>query len=118
VIHVDDLLHTCTDYKLRDNLHEALNKAYQEIKVQSMGHNDNKSLSYLGIDLRHDPINQSLILSTPHYDEDLLQKMGDIRGTATNQQATDDLFEIDETSPSIDPNEFASHLMRVMYLAK
>jgi hypothetical protein len=116
ILHVDDMLHTYTGNMLRNKLHKVLIKTYNELKIQQLGELPNESISYLGIDIRRDSTSTGLILSMPKYVEDLLENL-EVKGQArTPAQAN--LFEVNKNSSSVDPIEFASKLMKIMYLAK
>jgi hypothetical protein len=113
-LHVDDMLHAYTGNKLKEELHEHLNKTYQELKVQKL--DANNSISYLGMDIKLDKVRKQVMISMPKYTEDLLEGFEGLSKAKTPAAA--DLFEMDNSSPKVDGKEFLSKLMKLMYLAK
>jgi hypothetical protein len=116
-LYVDDMLHTYTGTKLYRELHEGLAARYQEVTVQKL--EAGKSISYLGMDLRINPVTGGIQVSMPSFLREILVFSG-VRGTAKSP-ASNDLFTIDPTAEKLegeDAEKFLSLLMKLMYLAK
>lgn len=110
-VHVDDLFHVFTDSKSDDVLQSALKKVYKETN-----HVRGDRLDYLGMVLKFDRKAKSVSLSNPGYISDLL-KSYNINGIATTP-ATTNLLNNDDSAERVDQKEYASMVMKVMYLAK
>jgi len=110
-LHVDDMLHTYTDIKLKHELHEQLIRVYKDITVCA---GDN--LNYLGMNILLDRTRKRARVNQKNLLQEIL-KQGGVTGTAP-QAAGGDLFDLPESSKPCDRTRFASRLMRLMYLAK
>jgi hypothetical protein len=119
-IHVDDILHICSSKRLQDELETLLIKEYKEISVEGGG----DTINYLGMRFIFDRSNNSVSIDQKGYVEDLI-KTFNISGTAVSP-ATSNLFEdIEEndgdnngTTNEQSNKEYASKVMKLMYLAK
>lgn len=123
-VHVDDMLHTFTKgaKKLREELIDALEREYKDIKKSFLTHKN--SISYLGMDIKRstfvcvDGVTRSgLSITMPNFLEECLVD-GNTAGTAKTP-ATAELFNINKKlKPIGSPNAFLAKLMKLMYLAR
>ena len=110
--HVDDLMMTCVDQSVIDELNEKLKARFGTVTTHyGTQHN------YLGalFDFSEEG---KVHISMPHLTEQLIKDSG-IKGTAATPAASN-LFEIDAESPLLDADDkkyFHSFVHRVMYLA-
>ena len=113
-IHVDDLMCSCREESGLDWLEEKLKEAYEgEVTVHT-----GEILDYLGMTFDYS-VKGKVLITMPGYIKDLCDASG-VQGTAeTPASAT--LYEIDESSPELGPDDkvwFHSHVMKCMYLGK
>jgi hypothetical protein len=126
-IHVDDIFHACTDVKTKVWLEKLLISTYKEITVS-----DGETLNYLGMVLTFNKKEGYVELSQPKYIDDLLKLYNIQPDCIAPNPATSKLFNNarnnndnnvnnnNNNNNNINNNnkEFASLVMRLMYLAK
>ena len=113
VLHVDDLMITCCDQAIIDELITALRDKYQEIEVKK-----GPVLSYVGMTFDFS-VEGRVTVSMKGYVYDLLDTL-DMTGTARTP-ATSDLFTVREDCPKLPQDrreQFHSNVAKVLYLAK
>ena len=110
-LHVDDLLHAFSDKSFDDHLKEILIDAYKEIN-----HTCSDRLDYLGMLIEFNRKNSSARISLPGYVNDMLKGLN-IQGTATTP-STINLFKENNNKERCDQKQYASMVMKLMYLGK
>ena len=113
VLHVDDLLITCRNEAIIDELIAALRDKYQEIEAKK-----GPVLSYVGMTFDFS-VEGRVSISMKGYVYDLLDEL-DINGSAKTP-ATSDLFSVREDCPKLPQDrreQFHSNVAKVLYLAK
>jgi hypothetical protein len=131
-IHVDDILHTFTGYKLQRELSNHLKKQFiNETKVQE---SKNGIISYLGMAISFNKQSRSISCTMPGYIKDILNMFDDEnndmyeavmklpvspniwKGNASTP-ANSKLFEINPDALKIDKSIYLSIIMKIMYLS-
>ena len=130
-IHVDDVMHTYSGTRLRSELMTVLKNTYSELKIKE---SKDGCISYLGMLIEFNHRHGSVSLSMPAYIKEILCMFDIVDGeegksgvfknlpsslwkgkAATPASST--LFDIDPSSKEVDKTEYASVVMKVMYLA-
>jgi histone deacetylase 1/2 len=112
VIYVDDIMLTCTDMEVIDDVIVMFRSAFNEITVH-----DSDVNSYLGMTFTQNE--ESVEVTMEGFIVNLFNDI-DVKGIVSTP-AANNLFDVDPKSPVVDvsvSNNFRSVVMRLMYLAK
>ena len=110
--HVDDMLLTTPTIQQRNWFEREMSKTFDLVTQHD-------TISYLGMSILRDTSTGDLKITQDGYVNDMLKKFGcDKLKKAPKTPATDQLTEIDESSPPCDQKRYLSMIMSLMYAAR